>query len=183
MIDAQEAGARLVRALVGQSLPREGETLEWVSAEIMNATALTLSAGWGRLKPNERAVLEARFGEGQTYTYIAVKEGITRERVRQIEAKALRKMRRLIVGKQGLIRAATKIVVVPDGPLDPNWLTVKQARYHTGLSEAQLRHLIRTDRVASRLMPGRRVQIFKGSLRNYVRSPAIRGRKKGIWRE
>lgn len=49
------------------------------------------------LKPAEREIIEARFGwrgEPQTLKEIGDKFGITRERVRQIEYKALKKLRR-----------------------------------------------------------------------------------------
>lgn len=49
------------------------------------------------LKDRERQVLRMRFGldDGKPHTleYVGQKFGVTRERIRQIEAKALRKMR------------------------------------------------------------------------------------------
>jgi RNA polymerase primary sigma factor len=49
------------------------------------------------LSERERAVLEMRFGlkdgEGHTLEEVGQKFGVTRERVRQIESKALRKLR------------------------------------------------------------------------------------------
>ena len=51
----------------------------------------------GQLGPREREVLEMRFGlqDGQAHTLEEVGQafGVTRERIRQIEAKALRKLR------------------------------------------------------------------------------------------
>jgi RNA polymerase primary sigma factor len=51
----------------------------------------------GLLNPREREVLEMRFGlnDGQDHTLEEVGQhfGVTRERIRQIEAKALRKLR------------------------------------------------------------------------------------------
>ncbi len=50
-----------------------------------------------RLSPREREVLEMRFGlaDGTSHTLEEVGQyfGVTRERIRQIEAKALRKLR------------------------------------------------------------------------------------------
>lgn len=45
------------------------------------------------LSPRERKVLKMRFGEGKTLAEIAEQLCVTRERVRQIEAKALRKLK------------------------------------------------------------------------------------------
>ena len=51
----------------------------------------------GELKPRERRILEMRFGldGGETHTLeeVGTKFGVTRERIRQIEAKALQKIR------------------------------------------------------------------------------------------
>ena len=45
------------------------------------------------LSPRERKVLKMRFGEGMTLAEIAERLCVTRERVRQLEAKALRKLK------------------------------------------------------------------------------------------
>ena len=45
------------------------------------------------LSPRERKVLKMRFGEGKTLAEIAEQLCVTRERVRQLEAKALRKLK------------------------------------------------------------------------------------------
>jgi RNA polymerase sigma factor (sigma-70 family) len=45
------------------------------------------------LNPRERRIIKARFWNQETLREIAVREGVSRERVRQIEAKALEKLR------------------------------------------------------------------------------------------
>jgi RNA polymerase primary sigma factor len=45
------------------------------------------------LSPRERNVLKMRLGEGKTLAEIAEQLCVTRERVRQLEAKALRKLK------------------------------------------------------------------------------------------
>ena len=45
------------------------------------------------LSPRERKVLKMRLGEGKTLTEIAEQLCVTRERARQLEAKALRKLK------------------------------------------------------------------------------------------
>ncbi len=71
-------------------------------AEIVAVNELRqrLAAVLAQLSERERRVLELRFGihDGQTYTLeeIGCRFGITRERIRQIEVKALRKLKRLI---------------------------------------------------------------------------------------
>jgi len=56
------------------------------------------------IKPREETVLLQRFGfiDGEVYTLeqIGDKFGLTRERIRQIEAKALRKLRHPIRSKK-----------------------------------------------------------------------------------
>jgi RNA polymerase sigma factor (sigma-70 family) len=57
------------------------------------------------LKDNEREVLLARLVDGDTLDTIGKRQGVTRERVRQIEAKAICKLR---VEQDGAERAAKK---------------------------------------------------------------------------
>ena len=45
------------------------------------------------LSPRERKVLQMRLGEGKTLAEIAEQLCVTRERARQLEAKALRKLK------------------------------------------------------------------------------------------
>jgi len=57
----------------------------------------------GTLSPREREVLRLRFGLGHdeehTLGQIGARFSVTRERIRQIEAEALRKLRRLLRGR------------------------------------------------------------------------------------
>ena len=69
--------------------PSDSATLEMLKQQVRNVL--------GQLTDREREVLEMRFGFGdgrpRTLEEIGQTNGITRERVRQIEAKALRKLR------------------------------------------------------------------------------------------
>lgn len=56
-----------------------------------------------RLTSREAKVLRARFYEDATFETIAKDFGFTRERIRQIELKALRKIRKYIGGKSGAL--------------------------------------------------------------------------------
>jgi len=64
----------------------------------MNLTETTRKV-LGSLTPREEKVLRMRFGIGEKYDYTLDEVGqdfdVTRERVRQIEAKALKKLRHL----------------------------------------------------------------------------------------
>lgn len=80
-----------------------GDKLEHnVIASKLVADALTT------LKPRERDVIQARFFDGDTLEEIGNQQGVTREVIRQVEARALRKLkhpsrsrplRRLILGE------------------------------------------------------------------------------------
>lgn len=72
-----------------ESLP-ERSTEEWPVAELVGAILATLPA-------RSRAIIRARFGldgEPRSLTSIANDYGLTKERIRQIEAKSIRNMRR-----------------------------------------------------------------------------------------
>lgn len=51
-----------------------------------------------RLCPRDRAVIEGRYLKGQTLRYLGSQFGVTRERIRQIEATAIRRLRARLVG-------------------------------------------------------------------------------------
>ncbi|MCW5824367.1 MAG: sigma-70 family RNA polymerase sigma factor [Cyanobacteria bacterium TGS_CYA1] len=73
----------------GDSVSPSSVTLDLLKKDLQNVM--------GNLNPRERSILELRFGlkDGRTRTLAEVAElfGLTRERIRQIEAKALRKLR------------------------------------------------------------------------------------------
>lgn len=79
-----------------------GDDLDALTDQIGHQEALERAFAQAQLSPRESAVIQARFGLGtgvrQTYDEIAEPQGVTRERVRQIESKALRKLRRPISG-------------------------------------------------------------------------------------
>jgi RNA polymerase primary sigma factor len=71
-----------------------------VQAGLRDALTTALSA----LTPRERSVLERRYGlapgsEAMTLEQVGLEDGVTRERIRQIEAQALRKLRHPHRGK------------------------------------------------------------------------------------
>ena len=62
-------------------------------------TAARLSEAYARLEPREREILDRRFGEdSETLRDIGATYGVSRERIRQIEAAALRKLRAMVGG-------------------------------------------------------------------------------------
>ena len=75
----------------GAVAPVEAATRGWLRDRLGQAVNI--------LSPREREVLEARFGlcDGHTHTLeeVGKMQGVTRERIRQIEAKALRKLRQI----------------------------------------------------------------------------------------
>jgi len=76
----------------------------------------------GRLKDRERRIIERRFGIGTsepaTYKDIATEEGVSTERIRQIEAKALGRLRHPGVAKRLRPYLDDPISCVSDGDLD-----------------------------------------------------------------
>lgn len=75
-------------------LPPEQQSYlpDFSAFEREQARALLTTAMAG-LKPNERTVLQWRFEEDLTFEECAQKMGLTRERIRQIEAKAIRALK------------------------------------------------------------------------------------------
>jgi RNA polymerase primary sigma factor len=86
-----DAGASL-----GELLPTDADQ-DPEQAALRSARALDLHRMLAQLNPRERSVLLLRYGfhggEGRTLTEISRDSGVTKQRVRQIEEKALRKLR------------------------------------------------------------------------------------------
>ena len=86
--------AALAAGIKLQSLPPPTE-----DAVMRESLTTTLAEVIGTLDPRQQLVLRARFGlepgDGVAHTYeeIAQEIGVTRERIRQIEARALHKLR------------------------------------------------------------------------------------------
>jgi RNA polymerase primary sigma factor len=74
---------------VGAAAPMEGVTRSMLKEDLLDAL--------GTLSQREREVIKLRFGledgEEKTLEQIGQQFGVTRERIRQLEAKALRKLR------------------------------------------------------------------------------------------
>ncbi len=70
--------------------------------EERDVRADAIASAMGRLDARERAVIRRRFlrGRPETLAEIAVDIGVSRERVRQIEARALAKLRRVLAEKR-----------------------------------------------------------------------------------
>lgn len=86
------------------------------------------------VSPRERVVIESRFGmiTGQPHTMgiIAREQGVTRERVRQIEAQALEKIRRAAYHRRGDFLGLNDVLpgVVPREKLEPIPVLAARAR-------------------------------------------------------
>lgn len=106
-VDATEIGELLsveggVTNLSTVPLPPAGELMEHV--ELQHA----IEAGLGNLDPREQLIIIHRFGlfgaEVKTLAEIGKREGISRERIRQLETRAIRKLRRVMHGYEGYLR-------------------------------------------------------------------------------
>lgn len=89
----------LVGDVVSSDVSVEGEAMN-------NSLIKDVEKALGCLTEREREVVEQRFGLktgfGKTLEEVGIEFNVTRERIRQIEAKALRKIKRSSIGK-GLI--------------------------------------------------------------------------------
>lgn len=151
----------------------------WTLQEAVYTAIKTLDDRYG-------AIILARFGEQTTLQKYGDRIGRSRERVRQLEAKALRMLRLQLRDNMTALRGATEVVPIPGSALDPDWISTAEATGITGYTRAHVRHLCRTKRVVSQVNPLRQnhLQISKLSLRRYVLSerPGDR-RMTGEWRE
>lgn len=139
----------------------------------------------GRLKENLYNCIIALYSESISMAEYGRRIKRSRERVRQLEAKALRRLRLHLVTYLVGLRSSFQVVPIPDGPRDPAWIGTRQAARLTNLSMHHIRHLARTGKITSRLHPtlGMRIQVGRQSLKDYVLSQGVKGRRrKGVWR-
>ena len=176
-----------VRLAGGPRLPHPGypEVLRWKESPTLDIPTLQEDIYFAiqGLPPRLREVIEARFGEACTLQEYGDRIGRTKERVRQLEGKALRKMRYAL--REEALRNATEVVPIPGSALDPDWVGTKEAAHLTGYTRDHIRWLCRQKKVICQVNPLKRsyLQISKASLQAYVDTGRGAGRKKGQWKE
>lgn len=160
------------------------EQLIWTEGQCSRDVRLTVLEALGQLTEVDSAVLIARSGEGLTLAQYGERIDRSRERVRQIEAKALRRLRNLLRLEMDELSKALAVVPVPEGPFDPNWVTTKQAAELTDLTMDHVRYLCRERKVVSRRYEHNRnlIAIGRNSLKFYVLGQAKNGRRRGVWK-
>lgn len=172
---------RLLARIAGIRTPHPGEEFVWtaMAGEAWAAIFAAMDVIVGR----EYEVIIARFGEGLTLQECGERFERTRERSRQIEAAALRKLRHLLRPFADDLIAALSIRIIPDGLLDPSWVTVKQAAELTGLTPGHIRFLAR-GRLETRPHPTNKVLVWisRKDLKRYISSSSNHGRKRGVWK-
>jgi len=179
-----------VRLSGAPRFPRPGypEVLEWITAPALDIWSLQ-EAVYEAIKGLDDRLLDvilARFAQEVTLENYGARIGRTRERVRQLEARALRKLRYALGGGTLIaLGAATEVIPLPGSALDPDWVDTRQAVELTGYTRQHLRYLCRKGFVVCQINPLKRdrYQISKASLRAYVEARPSDGRKKGEWKE
>jgi RNA polymerase primary sigma factor len=83
--------------LTADPVSMEDDILDQLQQEHLSAVLWSCVDG---LEPEQAAVIRKRYQGGMTFDAISKSQGATRERIRQIEAKALRKLRNPIRSKQ-----------------------------------------------------------------------------------
>jgi hypothetical protein len=170
----------------GYTRPGYPERLVWKDARAIELQVQIYDA-IGELTDTDRAVILARYGEETTLQEYGDRIGRTRERVRQLEARAVRKLRFLLRNIIAELREATEIVPVKGGALDPDWLDTEWAAKITGYTASHIRWLCRTEKVTCQVNPLKKnsLQVSKKSLRAYVAAGQALGDRRytGEWRE
>lgn len=164
------------------SLP-EGQRLVWDSRYGPFAKT-ALQRAIGKLQPELQQAIIAYYGEGLTYAAYGRRINRSRERVRALVAKARRNLRFHAQREMALLKRAIKVEIIPEGPLDPDWIGTEGAARLTGLTRDHIRYLTRSGKVKSRRplwRPGL-IMVNRRSLYEYVTAPAKRGQKKGVWK-
>jgi len=178
-----------VRLVKGPHLPRPGypEVLQWKKATpALDIWCLQedLYRVIQDLPGPLRKVILACYGEGCSFAAYAKRISRSRERARQLEASALRKMRGRLTCADKL-REATEVVPVPGSSLDPDWVNTKEAARLTGYTREHVRWLCRKSKVVCQINPldRRKLQLSKKSLQAHILAGQGDGRRTGEWRE
>lgn len=179
-----------VRISGGPGYPRPGYPEKLVFKKNLPALDVftlqeTVYAAIKALDDRYKDVILARFGEKVTLQEYGTRIDRTRERVRQLEARALRMLRLRLLPILSDLRDATEIVVIPGSALDPDWIGTEEAAKRSGYARAHVRYLCRTDRVISQINPLKKnyLQISAMSLAAYIRDGQGDGRRTGQWKE
>jgi len=175
-IRAAAASSSLVRRLVGYEGNEVKLSDPFLAIQILAPAIATLPE---RL----RDIVAARYGEGLRLDDAGRRIGVSKERARQLEAQALRKLRAMRQVRErieDLRHCLTRQV-----PASENWLPTRAAAAKTDLSPSHLKYLGRTGRVRVRDGPRRGATrwFHADSLKEYVTAKPRRGKKKGVWRE
>jgi DNA-directed RNA polymerase specialized sigma subunit len=72
---------------------------EKIRETIIDDFKIDLATMWSKLQPRERRVIKQRYIEDATFSEVAINFGVSPERIRQIEARALRKLRQAFLRK------------------------------------------------------------------------------------
>jgi len=174
-IRAAAASSSLVRRLVGYEGNEVKLSDPFLAIQILAPAIATLPE---RL----RDIVAARYGEGLRLDDAGRRIGVSKERARQLEAQALRKLRAMRQVRERI--EDLRHCLVRQVPAE-DWLTTRAAAAKTGLTTAHLRYLGRTGRVRVKDGPRRGSTRWfdANSLREYVTTRPRRGRKKGVWHE
>jgi len=98
MADAETGGAEWQDQLADDSASPEAELIETQETDVRRQA---LTAALSILNPRERAIFEARHLRDEAMTYVELSDlhGVSRERVRQIEARAFAKVQTAVLGR------------------------------------------------------------------------------------
>lgn len=177
----------LVACIGGVQVPigSSGYQLVWTDATQEQWASEVVAKALKTLPERLQLLIQARFEERVTFKAYGQRIGVSRERARQMEAKALRILRGRLRGWQLMaLQKAVQVVPVLGGPHDPAWITVRVGSELTELCAAQVRYLCRTGRVVTRPRFHKRApyRIGRESLKRYVLGVPRRNRRRGIWK-
>lgn len=182
---AAAANPELAADIGGARIPTgAGYHLRWASDEQRRQSQDLVIMALRQLADPCRDVVGARYGTGLTLAGYGRQINRSRERIRQLQSKALRHLRHLLRSNLAMLRDAVGVVPVPGGPHDPAWMTTWAAHELTTLSLDHLRYLCRTGRVVVQERTWKRqpYRISRASLKQYILGVASDGRSHGIWK-